>query len=106
MNNPTVPDVLSLGKILQKVENKRIPANPATRRTFNDDEIDRLIEVCKEDKLMSLAITILQEIGLRISALCTYEGNIGHLIVGFSFTINQPSTFSVHKRSIMLVGNL
>ena len=39
MNNPDIPDLSSHKTLLQQIENKRVPADPVTRRTFNDDHV-------------------------------------------------------------------
>jgi integrase len=63
------PDVLTLARLLRGLENRRALADPTLRRSFNDDEIERLIKVAR-DPAEVLMITLLREVGLRSSALC------------------------------------
>ena len=61
---------LKLRKVLQGVENKRDPADPMIRRTFREDEIERMIASCDHDPRMKLFFLLLKEVGLRCGAIC------------------------------------
>ena len=56
---------LTVRSLLKSIENKRAAADPSVRRTYRDDEMDALMEACKDDARWTLILTILREIGLR-----------------------------------------
>ena len=60
-------------QLLRSVPNKRVPAEGTTRRTFNQSELDALLESCKCDTRHTLVIILLREIGLRVSCLANMK---------------------------------
>jgi site-specific recombinase XerD len=64
-------DLVHIPRILKGVENKRKAADPDTRRTYTDDEVDRILAHA-HDPRERLMVTLFREVGLRVSA-------IGHL---------------------------
>jgi len=56
-----------------KIENLRIEHDSNVRRTYNDDEISKLLNVASSDSRLFLLITILREIGLRLGAICNLK---------------------------------
>jgi site-specific recombinase XerD len=62
-------DALTLEIILRTVDNKRVPADPLQRREYSDVEMDAMMEAA-QDPRDRLILTILREIGLRITAIC------------------------------------
>ena len=65
--------VLNVKKLLRQVENAREPADPMTRRTFTEEEIDGMLTTSREDPKMHLLIVLLSEVGLRLSALANLK---------------------------------
>ena len=63
-------ELLSQAKILRCVENKRVPADPMVRRTYREEELDSMEDVCRFDSERHLLLILLREIGLRVNALC------------------------------------
>lgn len=57
---------LKISDVISQIENKRIPANPEKRRVFTDSEVEALLEICKNNAKLTLLLTILREIGLRM----------------------------------------
>jgi site-specific recombinase XerD len=64
-------DLVNIGHILKTITNRREAADPDTRRTYTDEEVDRIL-VHAKDPRQELIVTIFREVGLRVSA-------IGHL---------------------------
>jgi integrase len=60
---------ISVSSLLRRVENKRVAADPMTRREFTDDEMESMMNMCADDPKISLLLTILREIGLRVSSI-------------------------------------
>lgn len=59
---------LTARRLLEGIANSKVPADPTTRRTLTDDEA-RAMMLSARDPLEELLLTLLQEIGLRSSAL-------------------------------------
>jgi site-specific recombinase XerD len=59
---------LKTTNIIQNVDNERV-VGEFKRRTYTDDEIDKMFEQIKDDPEKTLLLTILREIGLRRGAL-------------------------------------
>ena len=60
---------LSFWDVLGTIPNERIAADPMTRRTLTEHELDRMRDACKGNPRHVLLLTILCEIGLRRIAL-------------------------------------
>lgn len=76
----TNPDVLQARQLLRQIPNERIPLSDDVRREFTDAEMTRMMAVADTPGLR-LALTILREVGLRISALCNLR--FAHLVDRF-----------------------
>jgi integrase len=68
---------LNKGVILQTIPNRRLAASGTRNREFTDDEVKAILGVCKHCPRETCLITILREIGLRLSAICHLQyGNV------------------------------
>ena len=56
---------LKIKTIIDQIENQRILPNSNTRRTFTDEEVERMMDVVKDDVQMSLLFVIFREVALR-----------------------------------------
>ena len=63
-------DTLTAKILLRGVANLRAEASGEARRTYTDEEISKMFDVCDGDHRWSLMLRLLREIGLRVSALC------------------------------------
>ena len=60
---------LSAKKVLKQTKNERTDDVPDPRRTFTEDEMNRMFAVVESDARWTLMLTLLREIGLRRTAL-------------------------------------
>ena len=64
---------ISIGEILHSVPDRRIDADPNIRRTFTDDEVERMIQSASDNPVYSLMLTIFREVALRAGAICNLK---------------------------------
>ena len=60
---------ISISNMLTQIENKRVPADPNIRRELTNEEMDRLLEVVKNDPFDNLLVNLLREVALRSGAV-------------------------------------
>ena len=56
-----------------QIENQRVPADPQIRRTYSDQEIEKMLQIVSDKPVDVLLITLLREIGLRAGAICNLK---------------------------------
>jgi hypothetical protein len=61
---------ISIKDILIRIPDKRIDADPNIRRTFTDDEVNRMLKSVEFDPIYTLMLTIFKEVALRAGAIC------------------------------------
>lgn len=64
---------MSAKKCLRQTKNDRIQDVPDARRTFTNDEMDRMFRTVQGDTRWTLILTLLREIGLRRTALANIK---------------------------------
>ena len=67
---------LNKSKLLRSVKNEREAADPMVRRTFLKEEVEAMLEVCKDDKKLRLFLLLLSQVGLRIGAVANLKVNV------------------------------
>lgn len=64
---------ISPSEIINRIPDKRIDVDPNTRRTFTEDEVNRMLDNMKDDPVTLLMLTIFREIALRAGAVCNLK---------------------------------
>ena len=61
---------LNAKAIVSTIPNQRVPKQEEVRRTFTDDEVAAMMKVVETDVRWTFILTVLREIGLRVSSIC------------------------------------
>ncbi len=56
-----------------QIENQRVPADPQIRRTYSDEEVEKMLSIVSCNPTDVLLITLLREVGLRAGAICNLK---------------------------------
>jgi integrase len=81
-------------QITAHVENLRQPADVNKRRTYTDEEFERIFKEVKDDTKLTLLFTLFREVALRSGAICNLQ---------FKHIVDQYNT-PIHSCSVMEKG--
>lgn len=92
--------------LLNQIEDRREQPNHEMRRHFNNDEIDKMFDICKNDPEFTCILRLLRETGLRVNALVSMK--ISDIMNFDGIIKNEASVLDKGKklRTILLSENM